>query len=96
MSGFTREPRRYGDRLVYLALQLKWQRYHQRCGCGRDWVQAHAVPAGFTVVDEGHGWVTLVGAGLTENVDEERLTTNALWEAVTGIPGQQTSYERVR
>ncbi|MET8145774.1 hypothetical protein ABZU32_36190 [Sphaerisporangium sp. NPDC005288] len=28
-------------------------------------------------------------------VDEEKLTANALWEAVTGKPGTQTWYERV-
>jgi len=36
MSGFTRDRRRYGDRLVYEALENKWQRYHGRhCGCGK-------------------------------------------------------------
>lgn len=96
MSGFTRDPHRYGDTLVYEALQTKWERYHDRCGCGRDWVEAHALPAGFVVVVQGSGWVALTGPGLTEQVDEERLTTNVLWEAVTGTPGTQTWYDSVR
>ena len=96
MSGFTRDPRRYGDLLVYEALQTKWARYHARCGCGLDWVEAHAIPAGFTVVDEGSGWVALTGPGLTEGVDETKLTANALWAAVTGTPGTQTWYEPIR
>ncbi|MFF4653572.1 hypothetical protein [Streptomyces sp. NPDC001380] len=96
MSGFTRDTTHYGDRLVYEALRTKWSRYHARCGCGQDWVAAHAVPAGFTVVREGSGFVALVGPELTEGVDEERLTTNALWQAVTGEPGEQSWYETVR
>jgi hypothetical protein len=28
-------------------------------------------------------------------VEESRLTTNALWEAVTGQPGAQDWYERI-
>lgn len=79
MSGFTRDPHRYGNQLVYEALQLKWERYHDRCGCGLDWVEAHALPAGFVLVAQGPGWVALTGPGLTEQVDEEHLTTNALW-----------------
>lgn len=96
MSGFTRDPRKYGDRLVYEALLSKWQRYHSRCGCGQDWVTAHAEPAGFTVVRQGAGYVTLVGPGLTEGVDEDALTTNALWEAVTGTEGAQGWFETVQ
>jgi len=94
MSGFTRGGR-YGDRLVYEALQSKWLRYHRHCACGKDWVEAHAIPAGFTVVRAGSGWVALIGPGLTEGVDEDKLTANALWEAVTGRPGIQTWYEEV-
>ncbi|MFC7721143.1 hypothetical protein [Nonomuraea recticatena] len=35
----------------------------------------------------GTGWVALIGPGLTEDVDESALTTDALWKAVTGKPG---------
>src|SRR6266508_1201979 len=86
-----------GDRLVYEPLERKWAGYHARhCGCGRDWLEAHAVPAGFTVIPRGKtGYYGLVGPGLTEGVDEEKLTANALWEAVTGKPGTQTWYESV-
>lgn len=96
MSGFTRDSKHYGDRLVYEALGSKWARYHARCGCGQDWVTAHAEQAGFTVVRKGGGFVALVGPGLTEGVDEEKLTTNVLWQAVTGSPGSQDWYESVR
>lgn len=96
MSGFIRDVRHYGDKLVYEALGSKWNRYHGRCGCGRDWVTAHAEPAGFTVVREGSGFVALVGPGLTEGVDEAKLTTNALWKAVLGTEGSQDWYEPVR
>lgn len=41
------------------------------------------------------GYYGLVGPGLTEGVDEEKLTADALWEAVTGKPGAQTWYESV-
>lgn len=41
------------------------------------------------------GYYGLVGPGLTEDVDEEKPTANALWEAVTGKPGAQTWYESV-
>ncbi|MEU0256680.1 hypothetical protein ABZ299_30335 [Streptomyces sp. NPDC006184] len=97
MSGFVRDPKYYGDRLVYEPLERKWAGYHaQHCGCGRDWLEAHAVPAGFTVILRGRtGYYGLVGPGLTEGVDEEKLTPDALWEAVTGKPGAQTSYESV-
>jgi hypothetical protein len=95
MSGFTRDPRHYGDRLVYEALGSKWSRYHARCGCGRDWVNAHSEPAGFKVVREGSGFVALVGPGLTEDVDEDKLTTNSLWKAVTGTEGTQDWFETV-
>lgn len=88
MSGFTRDTRWYGDRLVYEALRGKWGRYHDRhCGCTEDWVNAHAVPAGFEVVRVGSGFVALTGPALTEEVDEQHLTANALWEAITGTPG---------
>ncbi|WP_245880834.1 DUF3072 domain-containing protein [Streptomyces zhaozhouensis] len=82
---------------MYAPLESKWSRYHARhCGCGRDWLTAHAIPAGFTVLPRGNtGYYALVGPGLTERVDESALTTNALWEAVTGKPGTQTWYERV-
>lgn len=96
MSGFTRDPKYYGDRLVYEALGSKWDRYHARCGCGRDWVTAHAEPAGFTVVRERRGFIALVGRGLTEGVDESALTTNALWAAVTGTEPAQDWFETVR
>jgi hypothetical protein len=88
MSGFTRDTKRYGDKLVYEALGSKWRRYHDtHCRCGLNWVTEHAEPAGFTVVRSGTGWVALTGPGLTENVDESALTTDALWKAVTGKPG---------
>ncbi|MFD4763866.1 hypothetical protein ACFWOJ_35060 [Streptomyces sp. NPDC058439] len=89
MSGFTRDTKHYGDKLVYEALGSKWRRYHDNhCGCGLNWVTEHAEPAGFTVVRSGSGWVALTGPGLTEGVDESALTANALWEAVTGKPGE--------
>lgn len=108
MSGFTRHVKRYGDRLVYEALDSKWRRYHQQhCAglrthrpgwqernCTGNWLD-HATAAGFTVVHKGRGFVALTGPGLTEGVDESRLTANALWEAVTGKPGTQTWYESV-
>ncbi|MGV9778981.1 hypothetical protein [Streptosporangium sp. NPDC003464] len=88
MSGFTRDTQRYGDKLVYEAPGSKWRRYHDtHCRCGLNWVTEHAEPAGFTVVRSGTGWVALIGPGLTEKVDESALTTDALWEAVTGKPG---------
>lgn len=88
MSGFTRDTQRYGDKLVYEALGSKWRRYHDtHCGCGLNWVTEHAEPAGFTVVRSGTGWVALTGPGLTEDVEESALTTDALWKAVTGKPG---------
>ncbi len=98
MSGFARDPKYYGDRLVYEPLESKWSRYHAtHCGCGRDWLEAHALPAGFTVIPRGKtGFYGLVGPGLTEGVDEEALTANALWEAVTGKPGTQTWTEQVQ
>ncbi len=97
MSGFTRDPRYYGDRLVYEALLSKWSRYHRtHCRCGNNWITHHVVPAGFIVVREGSGFVALAGPGLTDGVDETRLTTNALWEAVTGKPGAQDWFESVR
>ncbi|MFD3421022.1 hypothetical protein [Streptomyces decoyicus] len=37
MSGFTRDTKYYGDRLVYEPLESKWGRYHAthcRCGMG--------------------------------------------------------------
>lgn len=72
--------------------------YHAtHCGCGRDWLEAHAIPAGFTVIPRGKsGYYGLVGPGLTEGVDEEALTANALWEAVTGKLGTPSWYEQVR
>jgi len=96
MSGFTRDTHHYGDRLVYEALTSKWDRYHARCGCGRDWVTAHTEPAGFTVVRNGTGFVALTGPGLTEDVDEAQLTTNSLWQVVTGTEGEQDWFETVR
>lgn len=89
--------RRYGDRLVYEALLSRWDRHHARhCRCGKDWVTDHLPAAGITVLATGNGWAVLVGPGLTEDVDETKLTCNALWTAVTGKPGTQDWYERVR
>lgn len=95
MSGFTRDTKHYGDRLVYEALDSKWRRYHARCRCGGHWSD-HLEPAGFTVVRQGNAFVALTGPGLTEGVDEAALTTNALWEAVTGQPGAQTWFDTVQ
>ncbi|WP_019075612.1 hypothetical protein [Streptomyces hokutonensis] len=51
MSGFARDTKYYGDRLVYEPLPSKWARYHATYrGCGQDWLTAHAIPAGFTVI----------------------------------------------
>jgi hypothetical protein len=47
------------------------------------------------VVREGSGFIALTGPGLTEDVDEARLTTDALWEAVTDEPGGQDWFEPV-
>ncbi|MGW4718400.1 hypothetical protein [Nocardia sp. NPDC004260] len=89
MSGFTRDTYHYGDKLVYEALERKWSRYHDmRCDCGKNWYTAHAEPAGFIAVRTGSGFIALTGPGLTEGVDESALTTNALWQAVTGTPGE--------
>lgn len=95
MSGFTRDVLHYGDELVYEALQGTWRRHHRHCGCGQDWVEAHAIPAGFRVIRRRPGFVALAGPGLTESVDEGQLTTNALWEAVVGTPGAQDWFEQV-
>lgn len=57
---------------------------------------AHAEPAGFTVVRQGAGFVALTGPGLTEGVDEAELTTNALWQVVTGTDAAQDWFEPVR
>lgn len=95
MSGFTRDPKYYGDQLVYEALYSKWRRYHSHCSCNEDWLTAHAEQAGFKVVRKGSGFVALVGKGLTVDVNEERLTANALWEAVTGLEGTQDWFERI-
>lgn len=85
MSGY----RGRGSRLVYEALTRKWGRYHDRhCGCGHDWVTAHAEPAGLSVVGGGSGFVVLVGPGLTEPIgDTSIVTENVLWTALTGKPG---------
>lgn len=99
MSGFTRDPYWYGGRLVYEPLESKWRSYHYRhCtrpDCSGDWLD-HALAAGFEKVPGRHPYFGLVGPGLTEGVDEGALTTNALWEAVTGKPGQQDWHEQVR
>ncbi|GAA2638551.1 hypothetical protein GCM10009863_64270 [Streptomyces axinellae] len=97
VSGVERDAKYCGDRLVYAPLESKWSRCHARhCGCGQDWLTAHAIPAGFAVLPRGNtGYYALVGPGLTEGVDESALTTNALWEAVTGKPGTQTWHESV-
>ncbi len=97
MSGFTRDPYWYGGQLVYEPLDTKWRRYHSRCrqpGCTGYWLD-HALAAGFRQVGKHQGYFGLVGPGLTEGVDESRLTANALWEAVTGQPGNQDWYEQV-
>ena len=95
MSGFTRDTKHYGDRLVYEALDSKWRGYHARCRCGGHWSD-HLEPAGFTVARQGNGFVALTGPGLTEEVNEAALTTNALWEAVTGQSGAQTWFDTVQ
>lgn len=95
MSGFTRDTRYYGDRLVYEALSSKWSSYHRHCGCAAGW-DSHLEPAGFEIAREGNGFVAITGTGLTDGVDESALTANALWEAVTGTPGTQGWVERVR
>jgi hypothetical protein len=95
LSGFTRDPLHYGDRLVYVALTGTWDGYHRRyCGCRGDWVTEHAEPAGLRVVRDGGGFVALVGPGLTEGdgLDESALSTGALWTAVTGQPADPTAY----
>jgi hypothetical protein len=97
MSGFTRDPYWYGGLLVYEPLDSKWRRYHARCrqsGCTGYWLD-HVLKAGFRQVGKHQGYFGLVGPGLTEGIDESRLTANALWEAVTGIPGNQDWYETV-
>lgn len=83
--------------MVYEPLERKWAGYQARhCGCGLDRLEAHAIPAGFTVVPRGKtGYYGLVGPGLTEGVDEEALTANALGEAVPGKPGTRTWHEQV-
>jgi len=63
-------------------------------GCTGYWLE-HALKAGFRQVGKHQGYFGLVGPGLTEDVDESRLTANALWEAVTGTPGNQDWYETV-
>jgi len=97
VSGFTRDTKHYGDRLVYEALDSKWRRYHAHCRCGGHWSD-HVEEAGLTVVRRGWGgvFVALVGPGLTEDVDETQLTANVLWEAVTGEPGAQSWFETVK
>ncbi len=97
MSGFTRNPKYYGDRLVYEALLTRWGRYHARCGCKNNRITLHAETAGFTVVRQGSGFVALVVPGLTEDVDEpeqqaaaERASKSALDRScswVTPSPG---------
>jgi hypothetical protein len=94
VSGFTRDPYWYGGRLVYEPLPRRWQGYHDRHCPGPDerpectgWWVDHALDAGFEKIDH-HPYYALVGPGLTEGVDEGALTTDALWEAVTGKPGQ--------
>jgi hypothetical protein len=96
MPGSTRDPKRYGDRLVYEALLSKWSCYHARCRCGGNWTTRHAEPAGFTLVRKGSGFIALAGPGLIGDVDEARLTTNAVWEAVTGEKGAQSWFEPVK
>jgi len=95
MSGFTRDPEQYGDLLVYEALESKWSRNHRHCECGQHW-QSHISAAGFAIVRTEVGFVAITGPGLTEGVDEDALTINALWEAVTGTPGAQDWQESVR
>ncbi|OXY99961.1 hypothetical protein BEK98_01835 [Streptomyces diastatochromogenes] len=70
MSGFARDPKHYGDRLEDEPLDSKWSCYHaMHCGCGQDWLTAHVIPAGFTVLPRGEtGYYGLVGPGLTASV----------------------------
>ena len=89
MSGFTRSAYWYGDALVYEALHTKWARYHARhClrSCNGDWL-THALER-FDMLRWDGGFVALVGPGLTVNVDLGSLTTDSLWEAVTGTLGE--------
>lgn len=94
MSGFTRDPYWYGGQLVYEAPEAKWRRYHdrhcpgprERPECTGAWLD-HALSAGFRVVKGRHPYFGLVGPGLTEDLDQDAPTTDALWLAVTGKPG---------
>lgn len=98
MSGFIRDPRRYGDQLVYEALHSKWDRHHARCrqpGCTGDWLD-HAIAAGFQVVRVSRDFTALTGPGLTDQPDESALTTDALWLVVTGTLGNQVWTEQAR
>ncbi|RPK29154.1 hypothetical protein EES39_40535 [Streptomyces sp. ADI92-24] len=60
MSGFTRDAKRYGDKLVHEALGTKWRCHDGHCGCGLNWVTKHAEPTGFTVVRAG-GRLAVIG-----------------------------------
>lgn len=92
MSGFTY----HDDTLVYEPLVSRWSRYHDNyCGCDKDWLEVHVAPIeGFRVTENQWGYPAVTGPGLTENVDMDNLTTNTLWELVTGTPGNQTWPEK--
>ncbi|MFJ5952576.1 hypothetical protein [Streptomyces noursei] len=48
---------------------VRWlqRAYPMRSGCGQDWLTAHAIPAGFTVLSRGKtGYYGLVGPGSSE------------------------------
>lgn len=56
MSGFTRDTKRYGDKLVYEALGSKWRRYHDgHCGCGLNWLPAPSPAA--PVLPQPASWI---------------------------------------
>jgi hypothetical protein len=88
VSGYTRRWYWYGDVLVYEALDTKWNRYHAAHCSGRlctgDWLD-HALER-FDLLRYDGGFVALVGPGLT--VGHDLLSTDPLWEVVTGVPGR--------
>lgn len=86
MSGFT-SARRYGRGQVFELTSTKaayWHRYCDRDDCQGDdihaIVDAHVIPAGFTVVRDGGNYIALDGPGIAEGA------TDALYDAVSGRP----------